>query len=82
MGSDDKLARLAQLLRDLPPGLSEWAVHPGFDDAELRAIEPGSQGFRQADFDCMIAPELREVIRQEGITLLSYRPLQAVWQNR
>jgi len=27
----DRLARFAQMLRELPAGLSEWAVHPGLD---------------------------------------------------
>jgi len=78
----DKSARYAQMLRDLPVGLSEWAVHPGLDDAELRAIQPDGARVRQTDFDFMISPEAREIIRQEGITLLSYKPLQKVWQDR
>jgi predicted glycoside hydrolase/deacetylase ChbG (UPF0249 family) len=77
-----KSARFAGLLRDLPPGLNEWAVHPGLADAELLAIEPGGASVRQADLDFVISPQAREVIRQEGITLLSYKPLQQVWQNR
>jgi len=78
----DKSARYAQMLRDLPVRLSEWAVHPGLDDAELRAIQPDGARVRQTDFDFMISPEAREIIRQEGITLLSYKPLQKVWQDR
>jgi predicted glycoside hydrolase/deacetylase ChbG (UPF0249 family) len=77
-----KSAQFAQLLRDLPTGLSEWAVHPGLDDAELRAMHPDGAPVRQADFDFLISPEAREIIRQEGIILLSYAPLQAAWQGR
>ncbi|HVO42517.1 MAG TPA: polysaccharide deacetylase family protein [Aggregatilineales bacterium] len=77
-----KSARLAQMLRDLPVGLSEWAVHPALEDAELLAIEPDGKQFRQTDFDFVIAAEAREIIDQEGIILLSYNPLQEVWQNR
>jgi chitin disaccharide deacetylase len=29
------------MLRDLPAGLSEWAVHPGLGDEEARAIDSG-----------------------------------------
>jgi predicted glycoside hydrolase/deacetylase ChbG (UPF0249 family) len=76
-----KLAQYTQLLRELPAGLSEWAVHPGLADAELLAIEPDGAAVRQADLDSMVAASLREVIRQEGITLLSYRPLQEIWQQ-
>jgi predicted glycoside hydrolase/deacetylase ChbG (UPF0249 family) len=75
-----KSARYTQMLRDLPVGLSEWAVHPGIDNAELRAIEVLGPQIRQTDFDFLISAEAREIIRQEGITLLSYKPLQAIWQ--
>src|SRR5690606_20041283 len=33
-----KQARCVDLLRRLPPGLSEWAIHPGFNYPELLAI--------------------------------------------
>jgi predicted glycoside hydrolase/deacetylase ChbG (UPF0249 family) len=78
----DKPARYAQMLRDLPVGLSEWAVHPGLDNAELRAIQPDGTQVRQTDLDFMISAEARDVIQQEGITLLSYKPLQEAWQGR
>jgi predicted glycoside hydrolase/deacetylase ChbG (UPF0249 family) len=72
----------AQLLHELPVGLNEWAVHPGLADAELLAIDPdGAQG-RQADLDFLVSAEAREVIQREGITLLSYKPLQKVWRDR
>jgi hypothetical protein len=75
-----KSARYVRLLRDLPAGLSEWAVHPGLANAELFALEPDGAPVRQADLDCMVSAQVREVIQQEGITLLSYKPLQEVWQ--
>ena len=70
----------AQLLRDLPPGLSEWAVHPGFANDELQAIEPDGALVRQADFEFLTSAQARAVMEREGITLLSYQPLQEVWQ--
>lgn len=72
----------SQLLRDLPVGLSEWAVHPGLANAELLTIEADGAAVRQADFDAMLSAQVRETIEQEGITLLSYRPLQDAWQSR
>ena len=47
----NKSARLAQLLHELPAGLTEWAVHPGLDTPELLAIDRESQHERQTDFD-------------------------------
>ena len=75
-----KSARFAQMLHDLPVGLSEWAVHPGLEDGELLAIHPDGARRRQTDFNFLISAEAREIIQKEGITLLSYKPLQEAWQ--
>ncbi len=79
---DDKSARYAQMLRELPVGLSEWAVHPSLGDAESQAIDPDGWPVRRADFDFLVSPQARAIIREEGITLLSYEPLQRIWQGR
>ena len=77
-----KATRYAELLRELPAGLSEWAVHPGLDTPELLAIEPGGNHIRQTDFDFLMSEQARELVREEGIDLLDYRALQAVWKER
>lgn len=77
--TDGKAAHYAQLLRELPPGLSEWAVHPAINGDELQAIEPESWGVRDADYRFVTSPEAQALIQAEGIILLDYRPLQAVW---
>jgi hypothetical protein len=51
----DKSAHYARMLRELPAGLSEWAVHPGLDNAELLAIEPDGKHIRQKDFDFLMS---------------------------
>jgi len=79
---DRKTIIYTQLLRDLPIGLSEWAVHPGLGNDEMQTIEPNSWRVRQTDYDFMLTPEARQIIEQEGITLLSYKPLQKIWQAR
>jgi hypothetical protein len=76
-----KAARYAQLLRKLPAGLSEWAVHPGLESPELLAIEPGGDHIRQTDFDFVMSEQARDIVREEGIILLDYRALQAVWKE-
>jgi len=81
VGSANKLERYIQLLRELPAGLSEWAVHPGLDNAELRAIDAHGAPIHQADLDSMLSPQLREAIQREGIILLNYKPPQELWQN-
>ena len=77
-----KADRYAVLLHNLPVGLSEWAVHPGLDDAELRAFEPDGADVRQTDLDFLTSAEAREIIQREEITLVSYKPLQRAWQER
>lgn len=80
LDTDGKSARYAQLLRDLPIGLSEWAVHPGLDSAELRAIEPDGGHVRQTDSDFLMSHQARDIVQEEGIILLDYRALQDVWK--
>lgn len=76
----DRTDSYARLLRALPAGLSEWAVHPGLDTAELRAIEPGGRRIRQTDFDFLMSQQAKAIVEEEGLILLDYRALQAVWQ--
>ena len=76
-----KQAHLVELLRRLPPGLSDWAIHPGFNFPELLAIESEGHHMRQSDFDFLISQQAKDVIEEEGIILLDYRPLQAVWKQ-
>ena len=81
VGTAGKLATYMRLLRELPEGLSEWAVHPGVVDEELLAIDREGAAVRQADLDSMVAGSIRDLVRSEGITVLSYDPLQTVWQR-
>jgi predicted glycoside hydrolase/deacetylase ChbG (UPF0249 family) len=76
-----KTARYTQLLRELPTGLSEWALHPGLDNAELLALEPTGNHERQTDFDFCMSQGLKEIVGVEGIILIDYRALQVVWRG-
>lgn len=77
----DKAAQYAHLLRELPAGLSEWAVHPALNNAELLAIEGDSKHVRPSDFEFLMSQEAQRIVKEEGIILLDYGPLQAVWRN-
>jgi hypothetical protein len=77
----NKSARYAQLLRELPVGLSEWAVHPGLDNAELLALEPAGNHERQTDFNFCTSQQAKDVVREEGVILLDYRALQVIWNK-
>jgi predicted glycoside hydrolase/deacetylase ChbG (UPF0249 family) len=77
---DSKPARYATLLRDLPAGLSEWAVHPGLGNEESRAIDPGWR-VRQTDYEFLISPQARELLQQEGIVVIDYSTIQQAWSQ-
>jgi chitin disaccharide deacetylase len=79
LGWDDKSAKYVALLRALPTGLNEWAIHPSLGDAEAQAMEPTSWRVRKADFDFLISREARDIVNEQGITLLDFRALQKIW---
>jgi chitin disaccharide deacetylase len=76
----NKAAIYAQMLRDLPIGLTEWAVHPGLRTEEMAAIETGQ--VRQTDFDFVMSAEARAIIQQEGIILVNYQTLHRAWVGK
>jgi chitin disaccharide deacetylase len=69
---EGKQARYAELLRGLPVGLSEWAVHPGLGDEDSRV--------RCTDHEFLTSQRARDIIREEGIVLIDYGPLQQAWR--
>ena len=83
-----KLEVLTTKLRELPAGLSEWALHPGIATDELRAVMadprvPGVSGTaegRQSDFDAAVSDEAARIVEDEGIGIIGYRKLQQVWR--
>jgi len=77
-----KFARYGQLLHELPTGLNEMAVHPGLDNMELLALEPAGKHERQMDYDFWMSRQAKDIILEEGIILLDYRALQAVWRGK
>lgn len=79
VGLPDKSATYERMLRDLPPGLSEWAVHPAHGTEAWQAIEPTGWRVRQSDHAFLTSPRAREILDQEGITVIDYRPLQEAW---
>ena len=77
-----KQGQFEALLRKLPSGISEWAVHPSLGNAEAQAMEPRQWQVRRSDYEFAIAPETRTVMAEEGIVLLDYRSIQAVWRQQ
>jgi len=77
----EKAKTFARMLRDLPPGLNEWAVHPAQGTNLWQAIEPIGWQVRQTDYDFLTSPRARETVDKERITVIDYRPLQEAWQS-
>jgi len=77
---DDKPARYARLLRDLPAGLSEWAVHPSVGSEESQAIDNGWRR-RRTDYEFLTSPQARQLIEQQGVVVIDYRPIQRAWSR-
>ncbi|MFB7475754.1 hypothetical protein [Kitasatospora sp. NPDC056184] len=68
----------ARLLSALPPGPTEWAVHPSL---ATPATRPGDGGrrVRRSDHAFLLAPRTRALLAEHGITVTDYRPLRAHW---
>jgi predicted glycoside hydrolase/deacetylase ChbG (UPF0249 family) len=75
----DKAATYARMLRDLPPGLNEWAIHPAHGTKQWQTIGPTGWQIRQSDHAFLTSPRAREILDREGITVIDYRPLQKAW---
>jgi chitin disaccharide deacetylase len=75
---DDKEATCERMLRNLPPGLNEWAVHPAHGTDVWQTIDPTGWR-RQTDRAFLTSPQARKIIDHEDITVIDYRPLQQAW---
>ena len=78
---DGKLEHFAALLRALPSGLTEWAVHPGLVSEEARAADPDGWRVRATDHAFLTSPAARDIVREEGVTLIDYRDIQRGWAS-
>lgn len=76
---EGRLEHYLGLLRDLPLGVTEWAVHPGLGNDEQRTMEPESWGIRRGDLDVVTSDAIRAAIAAEEITLITWREMQATW---
>jgi len=81
IGLDGRAETCARMLRELPRGLTEWAVHPAHGDERRQAIEPSGWQIRRSDHAFLTSAQAREILEQESITLIDYRPLQAAWNG-
>jgi len=73
-------------LKNLKPGITEFVVHPGFDDEELRAAtrERPTWGaaWRQRDYDFFASDQFRQIVAQQGIKLITWRELTQKFREK
>lgn len=64
--------RFLALLRQLPPGISEVAVHPGHVDEGLRRRGGGYVAEREAELAALLAPRLPAALAAHQVTLADF----------
>jgi predicted glycoside hydrolase/deacetylase ChbG (UPF0249 family) len=69
-------------IRDMKPGLTVILVHLGYDEAELRAVTAGwdewGADWRQRDYDVLTSAEFRQALKDNGVTLVTWRDVQTL----
>jgi predicted glycoside hydrolase/deacetylase ChbG (UPF0249 family) len=72
---------LAQLIRALPEGSTEFMCHPGYS-ADLRHARTRLKESRERELEALISPEVRAALAQAGVELVNYRTLGADFSPR
>jgi predicted glycoside hydrolase/deacetylase ChbG (UPF0249 family) len=66
-------------LKNLQPGVTEFVIHPGFADEELKAAtrerDTWGAAWRQRDFDFFTSQEFRDLISKQNIKLITWREI-------
>jgi predicted glycoside hydrolase/deacetylase ChbG (UPF0249 family) len=65
-------AELANLIRNLPDGVTEFMCHPGFCTEELQAARTRLKESRRRELDALTSLEVREAIEESNVTLARY----------
>ena len=66
---------VAELIRSLPEGSTEFMCHPGICTAELRAARTRLKESREEELRALTAPEVRDALRESGVELTNYREM-------
>jgi predicted glycoside hydrolase/deacetylase ChbG (UPF0249 family) len=66
-------------LKNLQPGVTEFVIHPGFADEELKAAtrerDTWGAAWRQRDFDFFTSQEFRQLLSEKNIKLVTWREI-------
>ncbi|MFY9681733.1 MAG: ChbG/HpnK family deacetylase [Candidatus Sulfotelmatobacter sp.] len=70
---DEKLFRSIAAI--IPEGTWEFVCHPGYNDADLASARTRLRQSRETELRVLTMPEVRQLLSDEGIDLISYRDL-------
>jgi predicted glycoside hydrolase/deacetylase ChbG (UPF0249 family) len=73
-------------IENLPTGVTEFVIHPGLDDPELRAFSTDrptwGAAWRQRDFDFFTSVEFRALLVKHSIRLINWREISTRLHER
>ncbi len=73
----DKKGKFVELLKNIKPGVNYLLVHCAVPSAEQVGVNGLSTASRwMADLECMTDPEIKQLIKDEGIILTTWRELK------
>ena len=61
-----------QTIRQIPPGVSQVIIHPGYDDEELNRLT-GNGKFRNDDRVIFSDSKIKKLIGEEKINLINWK---------
>lgn len=64
---------LRGLIDTVVDGTTEIMLHPGICDSDLRRTRSRLQTHRQVELDALIAAQVKEIVAERGIRLITYR---------
>src|ERR1022692_1446931 len=67
---------LAQLIRELPDGVTEFMCHPGYCGDDLRHARTRLKESRERELEAPVAPEVRAELAEAAVELVNYRGLE------
>lgn len=65
-----------KILENIPNGISEFMVHPGYVDKELQKLNNNMIYSREKELRILMHPEVRKKIKALGVELINYQEVQ------
>jgi predicted glycoside hydrolase/deacetylase ChbG (UPF0249 family) len=68
-------ALFTAMATSIPEGTWEFVCHPGYNDSDLQNANTRLRESREMELRVLTLPKAREILRQQGVELISYRDL-------